>query len=147
MQGQFWVVNSEEKLNNFIGQASKLFKENKYVRFNWKVGKDRSIDQNALSFQLYVDIHRGKPDSYPDVNDARAYCKLHLGVGIRREDEDYNEVYATMIKDRFSYEEKLSLMVEPVDFPVTRKMNKDQFSRYVEAIKREFPDVYFRPFE
>lgn len=147
MQGQFWVVNSEEKLGNFIAQASKLYKENHYVRFAWKVGKDRTLDQNALAFQLYLDLHNAKPDTFPGVNDARAHCKLHYGVGIAKEDVTFCETYEKLIKDRFTYEEKLELMIEPVDFPVTRDFTRDQFSRYVEEIKRAFPDVRFRAFE
>lgn len=141
------VVNSESALSRCIGELSAQYAKHKYLRVSVRTGKRRTLDQNALSFQLYTDIHRAKPETFPSVNDARAYCKLHFGVGIRRQEADYNEVYAGMIRDRFSYEEKLALMIEPVDFPVTRGMSRKQFSEFVEAIKAAFPDVHFRPFE
>jgi len=141
------VINSQESLGKCIQFLSSQYAKHKWARVSVKIGKSRTVDQNALSFQLYTDIHRSLPDRFPAVNDARAYCKLHLGIPIRRQEPDFNETYCTMIKDRFSYEEKLMLMLEPVDFPVTRGMSRGQFSEFVEALKREFPGVYFRPFD
>lgn len=142
-----WTVNSEQRLSMFLQHASDLYSEHRYVRFSIKTGKDRTLDQNALSFQLYTDLHRAKRDTFPSVNDARAHCKLHYGVPIRRQEPDFNETYCALIRDRFTYEEKLALMLEPVDFPVTRGMTRAQFTEFVEAIKHAFPDVHFRPFE
>lgn len=141
------VVNSESALSRCIGELSAQYAKHKYLRVSVRTGKRRTLDQNALSFQLYTDIHRAKPETFPSVNDARAYCKLHFGVGICRQDTEFNASYCCLIRDRFSYEEKLALMVEPVDFPVTRIMTRKMFSEYVEAIKAAFPDVHFRPFE
>lgn len=141
------VVNSESALSKCIQSLSEQYDQHHYLRVSVRTGRARSLDQNALAFQLYTDLHRAKPDTFPSVNDARAYCKLHFGVGIRRQEADFNEAYCKMIRNRFVYEEKLALMIEPVDFPITRHMNKKQFSEFVEAIKAAFPDVYFRPFE
>lgn len=141
------VVNSESALSRCIRSLSEQYAQHHYLRVSVRTGRNRTLDQNALAFQLYTDLHRAKPDTFPSVNDARAYCKLHFGVGIRRQEPDFNEVYSRMIRDRFTYEEKLALMIEPVDFPVTRGMDRKQFSEFVEAIKAAFPDVYFRPFE
>lgn len=141
------VVNSESALSQCIQSLSEQYAQHHYLRVSVRTGRARTLDQNALAFQLYTDLHRAKPDTFPSVNDARAYCKLHFGVGIRRQEADFNETYCKMIRNRFTYEEKLALMIEPVDFPVTRHMNKKQFGEFVEAIKAAFPDVYFRPFE
>ena len=46
--GEFWVVNSLTSLAAFIKHATALFKEHGYVTFTWRIGKDRSLDQNAL---------------------------------------------------------------------------------------------------
>lgn len=43
-----WRVNSTETLAKFIDHAEHLFIKHKYVLFSWRVGKDRSLDQNAL---------------------------------------------------------------------------------------------------
>ena len=97
------------------------------------------MEQNALSFQIYHDLKKwGKFES---VNDARAHCKLHYGVAIAKQDIDFAEKYDGLIRNRFSHEEKLELMLEPFDFPVTRDFTRKQFSEYVESIKRAFPDV------
>lgn len=143
-----WTVNSEQRLGMFLQHVSDLYAKHKYIRFGIKTGRDRTLDQNALSFQLYTDLHRAKRDTYPRVNDARAHCKLHYGIPIRRQEPEFNDVYCRFIKNRFTYEEKLELMVDPkIDFPVTRDMDKAQFSEFVEEIKRAFPDVHFRPFD
>ena len=138
------VVNNDASLIQCIKMLTDTYERAKYVRVTLIEGRNRTLDQNALSFQLYTDLHKAKSDVFPSVDDARAYCKLHFGIGIRRQEDDYNSVYATMIKDRFSYEEKLKLMVDPVDFPVTRGMSRAQFSQYVEMILNAFPDVNFR---
>lgn len=141
------VVNSESALSQCIQSLSEQYAQHHYLRVSVRTGRARTLDQNALAFQLYTDLHRAKPDTFPSVNDARAYCKLHFGVGICRQDPEFNASYCRLIRDRFSYEEKLALMVEPVDFPVTRIMTKKMFSEFVEAIKAAFPDIHFRPFE
>ena len=147
--GTFHRCNSASTLAAFIGSIQSIYdKSGHYVTFHWKAGKDRTIDQNALSFQCYVDLNRAKPDAFPEVNDARAYCKLHFGLTIRRRDDPfYNEQYSKLIKDRFTYEEKLMLMLEPVDFPVTRDMTRKQFSECIRRMAAHFPDVKFRALE
>ena len=55
-----------------------------------------------------------------------AYCKLHFGVPILRRDSlEYRQKYDRIIRP-MSYEQKLELMVEPFDFPVTSAMNVAQ---------------------
>lgn len=147
--GTFHKCNSASTLAAFIGSVPDIYeKAGHYVTFQWRVGKDRTLDQNALSFQCYSDLHKAKPESYPDVNDARAHCKLHYGVVIMRRDDAYfNEQYSKLILERFTYEEKLQLMLEPVDFPVTRNMTRKQFTEYVSRMAADFPDVKFRALE
>lgn len=41
-------VNSEHSLAAFIAQARQQFAEHKFVTYRWRVGADRSLDQNAL---------------------------------------------------------------------------------------------------
>jgi len=48
MQGEFWRVNSDHSLKSFIEFATAQFREHKYITFKWRIGADRSLDQNAL---------------------------------------------------------------------------------------------------
>lgn len=107
------------------------------ITVSWKKGDDRSQRQNALAFKWYQEIAMQKGDMHPE--ETRAYCKLHFGVQIMlTEDEDFREKWYSMIKDRFSYEEKLALMLEPFDFPVTRLMGTKQMTRYLDKIRDTF---------
>lgn len=148
-QGQSHRCYSPATLAAFIGSIPEIYeKAEHYVTFQWVAGKDRTVDQNALAFQCYVDLSKQLNDTFPSVDDARAYCKLYHGVGIRRRDDRlYNEQYCKFIKDRFNKEEKLEIMIGEIDFPVTRGMTRSQFSEYVERIFAAFPDVKFRALE
>lgn len=100
----------------------------------WKQGDDRSTEQNRLAFKWYGEIAAEFGDRLP--HDVRAYCKLHHGVPIRREDDEFREVYDRVIRP-LPYEAKLALMVEPIDFPITRDMSVKEMTRYLDAIMRD----------
>lgn len=49
MQGNFWIVNSDEKLENYIAELRDQYKQHKYLRCQVKTGKQRSdVQNNAL---------------------------------------------------------------------------------------------------
>lgn len=48
MQGEFWIVNSDHTLTAFVAHVKKQFADHKYVTYRWRIGADRSLDQNAL---------------------------------------------------------------------------------------------------
>lgn len=100
-----------------------------------KAGVDRSLDQNRLAFKWYGEIAEQLGDM--SLESYRAHCKLHFGVPIRREDDDYREGYDRVIRP-MDYEDKLKVMGTPLDFPVTRDMTTKQMSRYLDAIYTEF---------
>lgn len=100
-----------------------------------KPTKDRSAAQNRLAFSWYKASADQLKDQ--DAADYRAYCKGHFGVPIRCEDEDFRKVYDEVIRP-LSYEQKLAIMVAPIDLPVTRDMTVKQMGRYLEAC-----EVYF----
>jgi hypothetical protein len=104
----------------------------------YRQGDDRSAEQNALAFRWYGEIANELGDRLP--HEVRAYCKLHHGVPIRREDEDFREVYDRIVRP-LPYEAKLALMVEPIDFPISRDMTVKQMTRYLDAIQAEFAHV------
>jgi hypothetical protein len=68
----------------------------------------------------------------------RGYCKLHFGVPIlRMEDEEFCEVYDRVIRPLL-YEQKLALMMVPIDLPVTSRMKTRQKKDYLDAVYQHF---------
>ena len=95
---------------------------------------NRSEMQNRTCFMWYREIAKAKGDE--TATDVRAYCKLHYGVPILREDnDDFREDYDQIVRP-LSYENKLKIMVEPLDLPVTRIMSVDQMQRYMEEVEK-----------
>jgi hypothetical protein len=135
------AVNGAARLSEAISKLTAMFKANKYVVVSMRPGKDRTLDQNALWFALYQRI--AEMTQIGDVEDARRYCKLHLGVPIMRRDCDdfrrgWNQVFLHL-----EYEQKLELMGEcslfgPDGFPVTRLFNRQQGIEYTNRIVDEF---------
>lgn len=127
------VINSEPALQTFIGDVRELWKAHKFLRVNVKTGKDRSLDQNAISHAWYEQVARELRED--DALGVKRYCKLHHGVPIlRAEDEDFRAMYDAAFK-RLSYEQKLKAM----DYlPVTSIMTTAQLSRYLEEVQEDF---------
>ena len=141
-----FICNSSKKVEQFTSMIRQIWEDsNHYVTFSWIAGKNRSREQNMLAFELYKTLWRCKPETFPELDDARAHCKLHYGVPVMLETSDaYAKTYLSLIEDRYSYEEKLEIMVSPAtDHPVTRIMTTKQFNEYVARIERGFPDVHF----
>ena len=111
--------------------AVKKLPENSVHQITLKrLSKDdqRSIDQNRLQFQWFNDLAKQGDQTAPEY---RAEAKLMFGVPIlRAADETFREVYDKLIRP-LSYEDKLSLMAEPVDFPITSKMNVETMTKYL----------------
>jgi hypothetical protein len=96
-------------------------------------GLDRSGGQNSLAFKWYTEIAQQMGDR--EAWEVRAHCKLFMGVRMLvTENEPFREQWHRLIKDRFTPSEKLELMVEPHDYPVTRLMKVSQMTRYLETI-------------
>jgi hypothetical protein len=43
-----FLVNSPVSLAAFVSFVAKLFADKKYLTFTWRIGEDRSLDQNSL---------------------------------------------------------------------------------------------------
>jgi len=100
---------------------------------NITAGRKRSLEQNSLQYKWYGEVAQQKGDETE--NDVKAYCKLHFGVPIlRSENDDFREKYNRLILHKFTYEEKLALMVEPVNLPVTSIMKVNQHARYLDSV-------------
>lgn len=135
------AVNSAPRLSEAITRLTAMFREKKYVVVSLRPGKDRTLDQNALWFAMYQRI--AEMTNMGDVEDARRFCKLHVGVPIMRKDDDsfrdgWNRVFLNL-----DYETKLELMgpcavFGPDGFPVTRLFNRAQGIAYTDRIVAEF---------
>lgn len=100
-------------------------------------GKRRSVEQNKLQRRLLNEIAEQMEQTAEEV---RAYCKLTIGVPILRADNElFAEKYDRLIK-HLPYEQKLELMAEPFDFPVTRIMTTAQKTAFIEGIYRVFSE-------
>ena len=103
-------------------------------------GEDRSGQQNALSHKWYAEAAQQLSDR--TASDVRAHCKLWHGVKmLHAENEAFRLSWNRLIKDRFTIEEKLELMVPPHDYPVTRLMTVKQMTRYMDECHRDLTSL------
>ena len=111
-----------------------IWARNKYpVTVTITQGDKRSSQQNALAFKWFGEIAQQLGDR--TASDVRAYCKLHFGVKLlREENEGFRDTWDRLIRDRFTYEEKLELMVDPHDYPVTRIMTTKQGTKFLDEV-------------
>lgn len=94
--------------------------------------KKRSVEQNKLQQLWHTEAFQQLRDE--SAEDKRSYCKLHFGVPIlRAESAQFREQYDKVVRP-LPYETKLALMKIPFDFPVTRLMNTEQKTRFLDAI-------------
>ena len=95
----------------------------------------RSARQNRLQFQWYKDA---EDQGDMTAEEYRAYCKLHFGVGIlKEENDDFAMQYDELIRP-LEYEEKIALMKPPIDLPVTSLMKTKGMSKYLNAVWNHF---------
>lgn len=103
------------------------------VTLTWRKGKSqyRSVNQNKLQ-RLWM---REAAEQLKDdtAEGYRGYCKLHYGVPIMCEHEDYLEAYRRIIGP-LPYEYKLEMMQLPLDYPVTRLMSSGEKKRYLDDV-------------
>ena len=99
-------------------------------------GRRRSIEQNKLQLLWMNEISDQLGDQTPE--EVRGYCKLTIGVPIlRAEHEAFCERYDSVLKP-LSYEQKLAIMMEPLDLPVTRFMTTKQKTKYLDGVLQHF---------
>ena len=142
------IVNSLASLSELICRAGELFKLHKHLVVTLRVGKDRTISQNSMWFKLYQRI--AASTEIGETEDARRFCKLHIGVRIMlRDSPDFRAGWESLVKPH-PYETKLELMGScalfgPDGFPVTRLFSRAQGVEYTNAIAEHFTakGVYF----
>lgn len=93
-------------------------------------GRDRSAEQNRLSHKWYGEIAE---QSGEDREEVRARCKLEIGVPILRDgSEAFRRTYDRLVRP-LAHADKLDL-IRDTDMPVTRLMNVEQMSRYMDLV-------------
>jgi hypothetical protein len=95
------------------------------------MGKHRSARQNKLQRKWCKEISEQLGTMTEE--QVRGYCKAWFGLPIRLEDPVFAEVYERIIKPK-PYEEKLEMMMVPLDMPITRDMTTKQKARYLDAM-------------
>lgn len=101
-------------------------------------GGKRSIQQNKLQRLWLNEISEQLADQSPE--EVRGYCKLTIGVPIlRAENDTFRERYDAIVRP-LPYEQKLALMMEPLDFPVSRLMTTKQATAYLDGVHRHFSE-------
>jgi hypothetical protein len=73
----------------------------------------------------------------------RGYCKLHFGIEIAKENEEFAEKYDRLLK-HLTYAEKMEFMMVPFDMPVTRIFNTNQMHRYLNKMREHFTGIGFQ---
>ena len=128
------IVNSTESLQRVLGDIRQMWNKHKFIRLNIKTGKDRSIDQNAISHCWYEQVARELREDSPE--GVKCECKLRFGVPIlRAADADFREMYDTAIRGHLSYAQKLKAMRF---LPVTSLMTVKQLSQYLEDVQAHY---------
>jgi hypothetical protein len=101
-------------------------------------GKQRSTAQNRTQRKWAQEIAEQLGDQTQE--QVRAYIKLHIGVPIlREENEAFRLRYDAVVKP-LSYEQKIALMMEPLDLPVTRLFTTKQHARFLDEVHRYFSE-------
>ena len=134
-------IKSEDDL-----KALKLLISNMQGPFTLTIEKGirekRSTDQNRLQ-RLWVNEAEQQGDMTAE--EYRAYCKLHFGVPLlRNENDTFADLYDSKIRDRvppYSYEQKLEFMAVPWDMHVTRLMTIKQHDKYLNMMHDHFTSL------
>jgi len=101
-------------------------------------GKHRTYAQNKLQRKWMQEISEQLGDTRPE--EIRGYCKLTIGVPIlREENEAFRERYDAVVKP-LPYEQKIAIMMEPLDMPITRLMTTKQKTRYLDEVQKHFAE-------
>ncbi len=108
MQGTYYVTNSKTTLEFFLKFAREQFDEHKFLTWQWRIGKDRSIDQNSL-FHLW----------------ATEYAAHLLNKAVKSITEGEKEGMKRHLKREFHKETKYPWMICDVINPATGESKKD----------------------
>ena len=124
---KFFVNGDKSQVINYINNQTGAITVTVEQGHNGK----RSNNQNKLQ-RLWINELASQGDMTAE--EYRAFCKLHIGVPIlRNENEKFRQSYDEHMKWR-DYQEKLRFMAEPFDFPVTRLMTVKQHKKFLDEL-------------
>jgi len=106
-----------------------------------KKKRKRSLDQNRLG-RLWCKEASEQGDMTAE--EYRGYCKLHFGMAILCRDSEKYLAACQKVLGGLTYEQKLALMMQPHDYPVTRGMTKRQKAEYLNECYQHFTGLGFR---
>lgn len=128
-------IENIQHLREFLTKLSQLDTWPLEITVDDKPNSKRSLDQNRLQHKWVNELSL---QGDMRAEDYRAYCKLHIGVPIlRNESEEFRSRYDSVVRP-LPYETKIELMKVPFDFPVTRLMSKKQKTQYLDAVYQYF---------
>jgi hypothetical protein len=94
-------------------------------------GLKKSHDQEKLARKWFKEL---EAQGDQEAEQYRGYCKLHFGVVLAKQHSDvWAEKYDRIIKP-MPYEQKLEMMMEPFDFPVTRILSTALEKKYLDNV-------------
>lgn len=134
-------INSAESLSAVIRKLSEEYKAHKYLVVSYRIGRDRTLDQNSLWWAMYERI--AQMTQMGDAEDVRRYCKHDIGASILyRDEQEFREGWDTIIAE-LPYEMRLQLMGScalfgPDGMPITRLFSRKQGVEYTDSIVAEF---------
>lgn len=111
MSGESHTVNSEHSWTAFCANARALYDEHKYVTWSYRIGPDRSLNQNALFYVWLTE-----------------YAAHLMGVDKKQITAGIVEGMKRTVKARFYAETNQSFMIHRVYSPLTRENKKDYTS-------------------
>jgi hypothetical protein len=97
----------------------------------------RTEKQNRLLYQWYKDIEEQGDQT---ASEARAECKLTIGVPILRAGNDDFKIQYDEIIRPLEYIEKLALMLEPICLPVTSLMSVKMLTQYLDQVWQKYSE-------
>ena len=102
-----------------------------------KDGRSRTLEQNRLQRLWCNEVSKQTGDTPEEV---RGYIKLTIGVPVLREASDeFREEYDAILKP-LSYPQKMRLMMEPLDYGVTRKMTVEQMNTFMDRVFKHYSE-------
>ena len=128
-----FTTNSVESLNKCIDDIKELWHQHRYLDIKVRIGKDRSLDQNAVSHCWYEQLAREHKEY--NALGYKCFSKYTFGLPILcAEDEEYRDICDMHIK-RLLYEDRILSMKY---WPTTSLMTRKQMTAYLEAMQQYF---------
>ena len=118
-----FIINSQDTLTRFLGEAAKLWREHRFMKVTLSFGRDRSLEQNALIHKWFGDISEQRGENTPA--EITVICTRQFFVPIlRADDEEFNAILDSL--SGMAEDEKMYLIEL---LPVTSICSVKQMSR------------------